>query len=88
VEPLDDNAIAGQLFELFDRDMTTARGVCAHCGTEAVIGELRVYTRAPGPVARCRHCGQVVFVVTEIRGEARIHLDGFKLLPEPADSAS
>jgi hypothetical protein len=29
-----------------------------------------------------------VFVVTEIRGEARIHLDGFKLLPESADSGS
>jgi ribosomal protein S27AE len=87
VEPLDGNAIAGQLFELFERDMTTARGACTHCGTGALIAELRVYTRAPGPVARCRHCGQVVFVVTEIRGEARIDLGGFKLL-EPTDSGA
>lgn len=87
MEPLDGNAIAGQELELFDRDMTTARGACAHCGTEALIAELRVYTRAPGAVARCRHCGQVVFVVTGIKGETRIHLDSFKLL-EPADSGS
>lgn len=84
MEPLDGNAIAGQLYELFGRDMTTARGACAHCGTEALIAELRVYTRAPGPVARCRHCGRVVFVVTEIRGETRIDLHSFKLLV-PAD---
>lgn len=87
MEPLDGNAIAGQLFELFDREMTTAHGACAHCGTEALIAELRVYTRAPGAVARCRHCGQVVFVVTEIRGQTRIYLDSFKLL-ESADSGS
>jgi hypothetical protein len=87
VEPLDGNAIAGQLTEAFGRDMTMARGTCAHCGTEALIAELRVYTRAPGPVARCRHCGQVVFVVTEIRGVTRIDLGSFRLL-EPPDSPS
>jgi hypothetical protein len=87
VEPLDGNAIAGQLAEVFGRDMTMARGACAHCGTEALIAELRVYTRTPGPVARCRHCGQVVFVVTEIRGVTRIDLGSFRLL-EPPDSLS
>jgi hypothetical protein len=79
MDPLDGNAIAGTLFELFGREMTTVSGACAHCGAVALIAELRVYTRAPGPVVRCRRCGQVVFVVVDIRGETRINLDQFKL---------
>jgi hypothetical protein len=79
VEPLDGNAIAGKLFNLFGREMTTVAGACAHCGAVAQIAELRVYAQAPGAVARCRRCGQVVFVVVDIRGETRIDLDQFEL---------
>ena len=46
MDALDGNAIAGQLFEQFGSEMTTARGRCAHCGTEALIAELRGYTKA------------------------------------------
>jgi Family of unknown function (DUF6510) len=79
VEPLDGNAIAGKLFNLFGREMTTVAGACAHCGAVAQIAELRVYAQAPGAVARCRRCGQVVFVVVDIRGETRIDLGQFEL---------
>jgi hypothetical protein len=79
VEPLDGNSIAGKLFNLFGRDMTTVAGACRHCGAVAQIAELRVYSQAPGAVVRCRRCGQVVFVVVEIRGETQINLDQFAL---------
>ena len=79
MEPLDGNAIAGDLFNVFGREMTTVSGACAHCGAVALIAELRVFMKAPGAVVRCRRCGQVVFVVVDIRGETRIDLDQFKL---------
>jgi hypothetical protein len=79
IQPLDGNSIAGDLFNLFGREMTTVSGACRHCGTVALIAELRVYAQAPGAVVRCRHCDQVVFVVVDIRGETRINLDQFEV---------
>ncbi len=83
MDPLDGNAIAGALHQLFGADLTTATGACGHCGAIAQIAELRVYARAPGAVARCRSCGNVVFVLVEARGVTRIHLGGFDLLDDP-----
>ena len=79
MEALDGNAIAGQLREHFEVEMTTARGACAHCGTEAQIAELQVYMRAPGSVVRCRTCGNVVIVIAEIRGVQRVDHSYFRL---------
>jgi hypothetical protein len=79
MDALDGNAIAGQLFEHFGVEMTTATGTCAHCGTESQIGELRVYARAPGAVVRCRTCGSVVIVIAEIRGVSRVDYSCFRL---------
>jgi len=59
--------------------MTTVAGACAHCGAVAQIAELRVYAQAPGAVARCHRCGQVVFVIVDIRGETQIDLGQFEL---------
>jgi ribosomal protein L40E len=83
---LDGNAIAGPLFEYFGAEVTTARGSCRHCGTAAVIAELRVYARGPGTVVRCRSCGNVVIVLTMIRNTLRVDLRGFHLLEAPGDS--
>ena len=80
MEALDGNAIAGMLFERYGAEMTTAVGACAHCGATAQIAELRVYTRAPGAVARCRVCGNVVIVLVNIRDTLRIDAGGFHLL--------
>ena len=79
MEALDGNAIAGALYELFDEEMTTASGVCRSCGYAALLAEVRVYLRAPGTVARCPSCGSVLFVMVEVRGTNRIHLDGIEL---------
>jgi ribosomal protein L40E len=83
VDALDGNAIAGQLFEFFGREMTAVSGACGHCGARAPIAELRVYVRAPGTVVRCRRCGQVVIVLADIGGRIRADLEHFKL-HEPA----
>jgi ribosomal protein S27AE len=79
MEPLDGNAIAGSLYELFDEEMTIVTGVCRHCGAARLIAELRVYTRAPGVVARCPSCGNVVFVLVYVGVTPRLHLDGLAL---------
>lgn len=79
MEPLDGNALAGPLMEHFGTEMTVAVGRCAHCGTTGVVGELRVYLRAPGAVARCRTCGNVVIVLVERRGELRVDHAAFQL---------
>ncbi len=79
MEALDGNAIAGDLEELFGREMTGADGVCVHCGVHSLVAELRVYSRAPGTVARCPACGDVVFVIVFVREGARIELASFAL---------
>lgn len=79
MEPLDGNALAGDMYEQFGVEMTTATGACAHCGACSEIAELRVYSRAPGAVVRCRACDQVVMVVVDIRGVVQIDMRGFEL---------
>lgn len=77
MDGVDGNAIAGPLFEHFGREMTTTVGACAHCGTRSQIAELAVYLRAPGSVVRCRHCGNVVMVLVQVRDELRVESRGF-----------
>lgn len=83
MDALDGNAIAGWLFEGFGSEMTSVVGRCRHCGTPSLIAELAVYTRAPGAVARCRTCGNVVMVLVKIRGATELHAKAFEL-PAPA----
>jgi hypothetical protein len=77
---LDGNAIAGLLREVFGDEMTTEAGICRSCGSRQLLAEVRVYTRAPGAVARCKACGQVVFVLIETGGQTRIRMDGLELV--------
>jgi hypothetical protein len=79
MEALDGNAIAGPLLEYFGAEMTIAHGACAYCGARSQIAELRVYTRAPGAVVRCRHCGNVVIVLVTVRDVVKVHLSGYRL---------
>lgn len=84
----DGNALAGPLQEVFAVDVTTAVGTCASCGMTAPIASLRVYTRAPGLVARCPGCEEVVirYVRTpasgwlDMRGAVSLHI------PLPSDT--
>jgi predicted RNA-binding Zn-ribbon protein involved in translation (DUF1610 family) len=70
MDALDGNAIAGDLFAAFGREMTTAVGWCTSCGARSAVAELRVYVSGPGAVAECPGCGTVAIVVA--RGSARL----------------
>ncbi len=86
MEALDGNAIAGLLFEVFGTEMTTARGICAHCGASGYVAEFEVYVRAPGTVARCRSCGGELMVLVTVRGVTCVDLRGLATIESvPAD---
>ena len=80
---LDGNALAGPLREVFAVDVTAAIARCAGCSRVGVVAELRVYAhapglvtvyvQAPGAVARCPTCEEVVLRL--VRGPDRVWLD-------------
>jgi hypothetical protein len=84
MEALDGNAIGGLLLEVFGVEMTTAKGVCAHCGAAGELATLVVYLQAPGTVARCRNCENVLVVIVDRRGVKCVDLRGVATL-ERAD---
>jgi ribosomal protein S27E len=69
----DGNALAGPLQDVFCVEVTTAIGRCTNCGREGPMAEVRVFDHAPGVVARCPGCGQVL--VRLVRGPGRVWLD-------------
>ena len=77
---LDGNSIGGMLLEVFGTDMTAAQTLCAACGAAAPVAETVVYLRAPGTVVRCRTCGSVLMVITQIRGMRCVDLSGMTAL--------
>lgn len=83
----DGNALAGPLGEIFAVDVTTALQRCAHCGNTGPVAVLRVYTRAPGLVARCPSCDAVVLRVVRGPTDAWLDLTGTHTLrielPDP-----
>jgi hypothetical protein len=83
MEALDGNAIAGLLHHVFGAEMTTAAGVCAHCGAAGQLAEQLVYNRAPGTVVRCQSCKSVLMVLADVRGLCCVDLRGLATL-EPA----
>jgi uncharacterized protein DUF6510 len=70
---LDGNMLAGVFGELFTVDVTTAVGQCASCGTSGAIAQAHVYPDAPGIVARCPACSEVILRL--VRGSGRAWLD-------------
>jgi hypothetical protein len=73
---LDGNAIAGDLLEVFGVDLTAATCACASCGASGYVAEAVVYMRGPGRVARCRGCGELLFVLVTIRDITCVDLRG------------
>jgi hypothetical protein len=56
----DGNVLAGPLGEIFAVDVTAATGRCVACGRSDAIAALHVYRHAPGLVARCAGCDEVM----------------------------
>jgi hypothetical protein len=84
MEALDGNAIAGLLHDVFGVEMTTAAGICAHCGAQALVAECVVYLGGPGAVVRCRTCSGLLMVVVEVRGTRCVDLAGLASLEPTA----
>jgi hypothetical protein len=81
--PLDGNAAAGELLEVFAFDVTVARTTCASCRDTRPIGELAAYTRAPGIVLRCASCGAVQVRMVRAVDRAWVDLRGVGVLQVP-----
>lgn len=62
---VDGNMLAGALRQVFRSDITAVRTRCAGCGAVAPVADFRVYTDAPGTVARCAACGQVTLQLVQ-----------------------
>ncbi len=77
---LDGNVLGGELGELFTVDITAATGQCASCGTVSTIAQTRVYTDAPGVVARCPSCGGIMLRLARGPGRAWLDLRGIACL--------
>ena len=58
-DPLDGNATAGELADIFAFDATTAITTCATCRHTHPVATLRAYLQAPGMVLRCASCDAV-----------------------------
>ena len=83
---VDGNALAGDLREIFAVDVTVATGQCAGCGHKGPVAALRVYQNAPGIVARCPHCEEVVLRLVRGRDRAWLDLRGTVSLEIPLQS--
>ena len=70
---LDGNAMAGDLREIFATDMTAAIVTCAGCGRAGAVATLRLWGPAPGRVARCPSCDDVILRL--VRAPDRVFLD-------------
>jgi ribosomal protein S27E len=79
----DGTALAGPLQDLFRVEVTTAVGRCTNCGREGPMAELRVFDHAPGVVARCPGCGQVLVRLVRGSGRAWLDLRGLAYLQVP-----
>lgn len=72
----DGNALAGPLGEVFAVDVTAAGCRCVGCGATGPVAALRVYRHAPGLVARCPGCDQVVLRLVRTPDAAWLDLRG------------
>ena len=69
----DGNALVGPFHDLIGPDIAAAVGCCAGCARTGPLAEVRVFDRAPGVVARCPTCDQVLLRL--VRGGGRAWLD-------------
>jgi NAD-dependent SIR2 family protein deacetylase len=79
----DGNALAGPLQDVVHLDITAAVGRCTGCGRTAAMAEVRVFDHAPGLVARCPACDQVLLRLVRGQGRAWLDLRGLTYLQLP-----
>lgn len=85
---LDGNALAGMLAEIFSVDITSVVGSCAHCRRTGPLADTVVYVSAPGVVARCRGCSEVMLRVAQAPGRMWLDLRGLQCLQVASGNGS
>ncbi|WCD94227.1 DUF6510 family protein [Streptomyces sp. HUAS 31] len=80
---VDGNALAGPLAEIFAVDLTAATSRCAHCGCTGPVAGLHVYAQAPGLVARCQDCEQVMIRLVSTVGTSWLDMRGVTVVSIP-----
>ncbi|MFF4693760.1 DUF6510 family protein [Streptomyces sp. NPDC001307] len=80
---IDGNALAGPLAELFAVDLTAATSQCAHCSNTGPVALLHVYREAPGLVARCQQCEQVMLRLVRAPETVWLDMSGITVLSIP-----
>jgi NAD-dependent SIR2 family protein deacetylase len=80
---IDGNALAGPLGEIFAVDLTVATSQCVSCGQVDPVAALHVYAKAPGMVARCPGCGEVVMRLVRTPTGASLDMRGCVTLQIP-----
>ncbi|HEY8526375.1 MAG TPA: DUF6510 family protein [Acidimicrobiales bacterium] len=78
--PLDGNAAAGALGELFAFDITAAVATCAACRDPRPVAELRAWLDAPGLVLRCASCDAAEVRLVRAGDRAWLDLRGIQAL--------
>ena len=53
---------------------------CSHCKSTSLMAELRVYMKAPGAVARCPECDDVLIVIVDVRGAMRFDMSNMEMV--------
>ena len=81
---VDGNALAGPLGEVLAADPTLADLTCAGCRTTRPLAAMRVFGRAPGMVARCPGCADVVLRLVRTTDRVVIDLRGSLVMSLPA----
>ncbi len=78
--PLDGNAAAGLLRELFALDMTTAMITCGGCGRALPIGAARAYGGSMGAILRCLDCETAILRLVRTPRGLWLDLQGARVL--------
>jgi Family of unknown function (DUF6510) len=81
---VDGNTLGGALRTVFAMELTDAIGQCNTCGRRRVLAEARVYTHAPGLVARCVFCGNVLLRLVEGPERTWIDCRGLSVIELPS----
>jgi ribosomal protein S27E len=84
----DGTALADPFQRVLGVEITTAIGRCSGCGRTAPMAEARVFDHAPGVVARCPVCDQVLVRLVRGPGRAWLDLGGlvYLQLPTPEET--
>jgi hypothetical protein len=79
----DGTGLGGPLHDIFALEVVAAIGRCTGCGRSGPMAEARVFDRAPGVVARCPVCEQVLLRLVRGPGRAWLDLRGLTYLQLP-----